>query len=194
MPSQTPDALVTVAKAVLVTPSSDGKDWVSDPASGGFNILARTKAGVSDRVAEATLDASFATIVRTTLSTHAGDVIPALVLRDGSRGVFAQGQVFATPITVLMMFLGLVLLLACANIATRIMRQLIVESLLLAALGGVFGLTLAYLGRNAISGFTPHFDWQVFGYTALITLAFSRRRRSGGSDHRTADPPLLNIT
>jgi len=195
LPSQTPDAIVTAAKATLVTPSSDGKDWVSDAASRGFIILARTKGGVSDRVAEATLDASFATIVRTTLPTHAGDVIPALVLRDGSRGVFAQGQVFATPITVLMMFLGLVLLLACANIATlmlargaqrrremsvrlalgagrtRIIRQLIVESLLLAALGGVFGLTLAYLGRNAISGFTPHFDWQVFGYTALITLA-----------------------
>jgi hypothetical protein len=41
--------------------------------------------------------------------------VPTLVLRDGSRGLFAQQQAFATPIAVLMMFLGLVLLLACAN-------------------------------------------------------------------------------
>jgi len=194
LPSQTPDAIVTVAKATLVTPSSNGEDWVAAPASRGFILLARPKPRVSDRVAQTALDASFSTIVRTTASTHAGDVIPPLVLRDGSRGVFAQEQVFATPLTVLMMFLGLVLLLACANIATlmlargaarrremsvrlalgagraRIMRQLIVESLLLAALGGASGLTLAYFGRNAISGFTPRFQWQVFGYTALITL------------------------
>ena len=48
---------------------------------------------------------------------------------------------------------------------------MLVESLLLAAIGGVSGLGLAYVGRHAISGYTPHFDWQVFGFTALITLA-----------------------
>ena len=94
-----------------------------------------------------------------------------------------------------MVFLALVLLLACANIATlmlargarrqqeisvrlalgagraRVLRQMLVESLLLAAIGGVSGLVLAYLGRGAIAGYTPHFDWQVFGFTALISIA-----------------------
>jgi len=87
------------------------------------------------------------------------------------------------------------LLLACANIATlmlargarrqqemsvrlalgagraRILRQMLVESLLLATWGGLVGLLLAYLGRNAIAGYTPQFDWQVFGFTALISIA-----------------------
>jgi len=49
--------------------------------------------------------------------------VPTLVLRDGSRGLFAQQQAFATPIAVLMMFLGLVLLLACANIATLMLAR-----------------------------------------------------------------------
>jgi MacB-like periplasmic core domain len=121
--------------------------------------------------------------------------VPRLTLRDGSRGLFAQRQTFAAPMTVLMIFLALVLLLACANIATlmlargarrqreitvrlalgggraRVLRQMLVESLLLAAIGGVSGLGAAYLGRHAIPGYTPHFDWQVFGFTACITLA-----------------------
>ena len=195
LPSETPGVIVALAKATLVTPASDGRDWLADPASRSVNIMGRTKPDVSERTAQATLDAQFSTIVRAIVPLHAGDVVPRLTLRDGSRGLFAQQQTFATPMTVLMVFVALVLLLACANIATlmlargarrqqeisvrlalgagraRVLRQMLVESLLLAAMGGVSGLGLAYLGRNAISGYTPHFDWQVFGFTALISIA-----------------------
>jgi predicted permease len=193
--SQAPDVVIPLAKATLVNPASNGRDWLADPASRSVNILARTKPGVSDRTAEATLDTQFSTIVRAIVPLHAGDAVPRLTLRDGSRGLFTQQQTFATPLTVLMIFLALVLLLACANIATlmlargarrqremslrlalgagraRILRQMLVESLLLAAVGGVSGLALAYLGRNAIAEYTPHFDWQVFGFTACISIA-----------------------
>ena len=195
LPSQTPDVIVALAWATRVTPSSDRRNWLADPTSRSVTILARTKAGVSDSAAQAALDTGFSTIVRATVPLHAGDVIPKLVLRDGSRGLFAQQQLFATPISVLMIFLWLVLLLACANIATlmlargarrqremsvrlalgagraRILRQMMVESLLLAAIGGGSGLALAYVGRGALARFTPHFDWQVFGFTALISIA-----------------------
>ncbi len=195
LPSETPDVVVTLAKATLVTPASSGHDWLMDPASRAINILGRTKPDVSERTAQAALDTQFATIVRAIVPMHAGDVVPRLRLRDGSRGLFAQQQTVATPMTVLMVFLALVLLLACANIATlmlargarrqremslrlalgagraRILRQMLIESLLLAAMGGVSGLALAWLGRQAFSGYTPRFDWQVFGFTAFITLA-----------------------
>ena len=193
LPSQTPAVIVALSKATLVTPSSDGRNWLADATSRTVNILARTKPGVSDSAAQAALDTQFSAIVRATLPTHAGDAVPRLTLRDGSRGLFAQRQVFATPIAVLMIFLGLVLL-ACANIAAlmlargarrqremsvrlalgagraRILRQMLVESLLLAAIGGASGLALAYIGRGAIGRFTPYFDWQVFGFTALISI------------------------
>ena len=197
LPSETPAVIVTLAKATLVTPASNGQNWLANPAAGGDGlvVIGRAKPGVSDRAAQTTLDAQYAAIVRTLVPMRAGDAVPALVLRDGSRGRFAQREAFATPIAVLMMFLGLVLLLACANIATlmlargarrqremsvrlalgagrgRILRQMLVESLLLAAIGGLSGLALAYAARGAVAQYAPHFDWQVFGFTAAITIA-----------------------
>jgi predicted permease len=62
----------------------------------------------------------------------------------------------------------------------HILRQVLAESLLLASLGGVAGLVLGYLARNAI----PHllenpwqrptmqvdFDWKVLAFTAAVSL------------------------
>ncbi len=195
LPSETPAVIVALAKATLVTPASGGRNWLANPGSPSVTIMGRTKAEVSDRTAQATLDAQFSNIVRAIVPLHAGEPIPRLILRDGSRGLFAQRRAFATPITVLMIFLGLVLLLACANIATlmlargarrqqeislrlalgagraAILRQMLIESLLLAMLGGLAGVLLAYLGRNAFAGYTARFDWQVFGFTAVISIA-----------------------
>ena len=41
---------------------------------------------------------------------------------------------------------------------------------LLAAPGGD-STALAYVGRGAIARFTAHFDWQVFGFTAVLSIA-----------------------
>ena len=111
---------------------------------------------------------------------------------------------FKKPVYVLMTLTGFVLLLACANIAnlllargalrqremsvrlalgagrSRVLRQLLTESLLLAGIGGAGGLLLGYLGRNAIprllanawdrSALNVPMDWGVFGFAAGVTL------------------------
>jgi len=202
--SETPEAMVPLATQPIFTPSSDGGSWITNPRQWWVNIMARRQSGVSDQAAQAALDTQLSAVVRATMPVRAGEDIPRLVLRDGSRGLFEQEQVFLKPMTVLMTLVGLVLLLACANIANlmlargaqrqremsvrlalgagraRILRQLLVESLLLAALGGIGGLAMGYLGRVAIPQLTQnawqhaelkiHFDWPIFAFTAGITI------------------------
>ena len=198
------DIMVPLALAPLLTPASDGTNWLTNPQQWWINIMGRTQPGVSDRTVQAELNTQLSAIVRATLPIRAGEDLPQLQVRDGSRGLFEQDGLFARPMAVLQTLVAFVLLLACANIANlmlargarrqremsvrlalgagrvRILRQLLVESLLLAFLGGGAGLLLGYFGRIWMPQLTEnawaharipvHFDWLVFAFTAGITI------------------------
>ena len=194
LPAESPAVMVTLANATLVTPASNGRNWLAEPTAPAVVVVGRAKRGVSDRTAQTTLGAQIATIYRAVVPIRATDTVPILVVRDGSRGLFTQQQTFATPIAVLMMFPRARPAARVANIATlmlvrgvrrqremsvrlalgagrgRIFRQMLVESVLLATIGGVSGLALADAGRGAIAPYAPHFDWQVLGFTAAIAI------------------------
>jgi predicted permease len=201
---QSPDVFVPMAMQPLVFPHTGSASLLSDTKEWWVNVMGRTRPGVSDATAQAVLDGQLGAIVRGTMPVRPNEDLPRMDLRDGSRGLFVQREMFAKPMAVLMTLVGFVLLLACANIANlmlargaqrkkemsvrlalgagrgRILRQMLVESLLLATMGGAGGLLAGYLGRNAIpkmienawerTEFQVHFDWRVFTFTGGVTI------------------------
>ncbi len=127
------------------------------------------------------------------------DVLPAANGRSFLR------QQFANPLWALMAVVGLVLLIACSNVANlliaraaarqkeiavrlalgasrgRLILQLVEESVLLSAAGGLAGLGLAVLMVKTLIGFLPQGvseltlsaapDLRVLGFTAAISIA-----------------------
>jgi predicted permease len=201
---QSPDVFVPLSMEPQLLPSTEGISRLVNPAPWWVHILGRAKPGVKDAEVQAALNVQLAAFVRQTVKVRPDEGLPQMEVRDGSRGLFAQEKKFAQPMTVLMTLAGFVLLLACANIAnlmlarssqrrremnvrmalgagrTRIVRQMLVESLTLATLGGCAGLVAGYFGSKAIpqmlenaweqSDFQVHFDWPIFAFTAGVTV------------------------
>jgi predicted permease len=140
----------------------------------GFGLLARLKPGVSLQQARAEMAVLFQAVV------NAPDVDPfvrrmKLRIEPAGNGVTTPlRQMLSTPLTVLMATVGLLLLLACANLAglllargasrqhemavraclgaarARLLRQTLTESLLLSLLGCAVGIFLAYFAAHAL--------------------------------------------
>jgi predicted permease len=179
--------------------------FLSSPTFWWVQLMARDKPGVTTEQARASLDVLLSAAVRGTMKVRDGDTLPKLMLEDGSRGMNFAGRQYGKPMYVLMALVGFVLLLACANIAnlmlarasarqremgvrlalgagrSRILRQVLTESLMLSAMGGGLGLLLGYLGRSVLPKLSLNawertdinlaFDWKVFSFTAGVTLA-----------------------
>ena len=171
-----PDLFLPLSSQPLVAPRGNNGSLLgaSTPQVWWLNIMGRTKGGIADATAQAALDASLSSVVRSTLRLDANTTIPRLDLLDGSRGLFLSKQMFAKPLEVLMAVVGLVLLLACSNIASllfarsmarqrevalrlalgagraRVLRGVLTESLLLSALGGALGVALALAGCRTL--------------------------------------------
>ena len=201
---QSPDLFVPLSMQPLVKPWGQRVSLLSQPDNWWLEVMGRVKPNVTDRQLRSELDLDLAAAVHGTMTVKVDETIPRMVLADGSRGLHQLEGSFKKPVNVLMVLVGLVLALACANVANLllargvqrqreisvrlalgarracVLRQLLTESLLLAALGGTGGLLLGYMGRNAIPRLltTPWlpvqidipFDWGVFGFTAGVTL------------------------
>jgi predicted permease len=177
-------------------------------------VFARLKPGVSIGQAQAELQPLFHQILNREVTEPPFAKASPFVkheflamwmeLMPGSKGRSEMRKTYSKPLFALMAIAGLVLLIACSNVANlliarassrqketavrlalgagraRIVRQLLVESLVLAVCGGALGAVLAVAVDRALIDFMPpgHTpislsstpDWTVLGFTFAVSV------------------------
>jgi len=161
-----------------------------------FALVGRLRDGVSMQAAESELAAIAADIARQFPASNAGWTVRILPLREQLVGSVR------TALMVLLTAVGFVLLIACANVANlllvraasrqrevavryalgaerrQILRQLLVESLVLSLAAGAAGLLIGWWGLRALLAMLPvglpalsnaALDWRVVAFTVILS-------------------------
>jgi predicted permease len=187
-----------------------GRDYLTPRDTLWLQVMGRLRLGIPVEQAQAGVNVELQQILRewaadAPTEKQRRDILnQKITLRAGARGASRLRGEFSDPLRLLMAMVGLVLLIACANIANltlarasgrqrelgvrlalgagrgRIVRQLLTESLLVAAMGGALGMAVAFwttdlllaLVRRGFDGIAldPARDARVFLFTAAATV------------------------
>jgi predicted permease len=218
-PGESIDVYIPLAAVPLAQPqfaaAGTPYDVLTAPFRNWLHLMARLKDGETAARALANLGPVYEQAMRQsaegmrglpfdTPGRRKGFDVPRIQLESGSRGLTALREQFSKPLMFLMAVVGVLLLIACTNVANlllaraagrqreialrlslgagrgRVVRQLLTESLLLAAGGGAFGVLVAVWGSNAIVSLMSHSpsviqltvrpDSHVLVFTGLVSL------------------------
>jgi len=169
-----------------------------------LTMVARLKPGVTEQQAASELDVLFQqSISAAPAASVRAETTPHIELEPASKGLTFLREQFSQPLQILMVVVALVLLIACANVATlllgrstarqkevavrlslgaprpRLVRQLLTESVLLAGLGGALGILFASWGSRVLAlslfrgGEPVHFETQMDAKVLVFTAVVS---------------------
>ena len=156
--------------------SQDPRSWFHDNHLYWIEMMGRLRPGVTLAQAQSELAGQFHSWVDATAANekeHAS--LPAISLQEGGSGVDSLRRQYSKPLFILMTMVGLILLIACANIANlllaravarrreiavrlslgagrlRVIRQMLTESILLAISGALSGIFFAWRGIRGLT-------------------------------------------
>ena len=157
---------------------------LNERGSHWMNVIGRLKPGVSIAQASAEMTA-IASRLNQAYPDNRANSTQAKVMYEVDGRFEDLGGVFKSAGAIAMAIVGLILLIACANVANlmlaraaarrkeigirlalganraRLIRQLLTESLLLSLLGGGLGLLLAFWVTDLMQGFVPVIEYHV---------------------------------
>ncbi|AXC10205.1 protein of unknown function DUF214 [Acidisarcina polymorpha] len=169
----------------LTQAASLGLQWAgrSTPNNWWLTVVGRLQPGVSRTQGQAALNPWFVSQVVDSGTRHDAKPVwkkgddPHLEFVPAQKGLVGIREQFGQPLILLMAAVGIVLLIACANVAGlmlargssrekemalrlavgagrgRVIRQLLTESLLLSFAGAALGVALAYVGAKGLATF-----------------------------------------
>jgi macrolide transport system ATP-binding/permease protein len=174
-PGAAPHVYLPMHASFLFDPE-DAPPRFLDPNYYWLQIMGRLRPGVRREEAQAALGAPFEQWVARTATTDGERAnLPVLRLEEGAGGLDSLRRQYSKPLYVLLVMVGLILAIACANTANlllaraaarkremavrlsigagrfRLVRQLLTESVLLASLSGALGIVIAVVGMRVLT-------------------------------------------
>jgi len=166
---------------------------MDDAGSWWMVVVARLKPGVTHAQAESAVSLLFFNaLVDGDKPLSKAEDAPAIKLLPAETGLTGSRPQFSNPLYVLMLAVGIVLLIACANVAGlmlaratarqkeiavrlaigasrgRIARQILTESLTISAAGGLLGVAMAFWSARALLAFLTSTSSRPTGFSADI--------------------------
>jgi predicted permease len=169
-PDDKPSVFLPMANIGITRPQTGGSSMFSDGTYYWIELMGRLKDGITLTQAQSQLAGPFHGFVESTATKDRERAdLPSLWLQEGGSGVDSLRRQYSRPLWILMAMVGLILAVACFNIANlllaraagrrrefalrlslgagrwRIVRQLLTESVVLALLSAVAGIGIATL-------------------------------------------------